>query len=189
MLGLGLGAALNGKKRGLLRGPNMIRNPSAAGAVSGSPGTLPTNWSTTTFAGLTRTVAAGDGYLDVRYQGTASNTVNRFFFEPVSVVPAALGQTWAGAADIALIAGSLAPIGVVALIILQSDGSATSSLQGPAIRDALTSSAQRFYMTATLAQVGVTSIAFALLFNAPGAPVVDFTVRLREPSLRRVLAA
>lgn len=161
---------------------NFVRNPTAAGAVSGSPGTLPTNWSMTNFGGLTRTVTAGDGYLDLRVVGTSSNTVNRLFFEGTGVVSAATGQIWYGGLDIAIIAGSTANIGTLCLMFLTTDGTTTKAEQGPAIGASLTSTLQRFTTTSALSQAAVTSVGFALLFNIPGTPAIDITVRVRNPS-------
>ena len=58
-----------------------VRNNSMAGAVVGSPGTLPTNWSITfnTVTGLSKSVVAtgtdsGIPYIDIRISGTASGS-------------------------------------------------------------------------------------------------------------------
>jgi hypothetical protein len=50
---------------------NSIRNNSMQGAVAGTPGTLPTNWSESRAAGLTQTVVGtgtqnGIDYIDIR---------------------------------------------------------------------------------------------------------------------------
>src|SRR5262249_49436220 len=65
---------------------NQLRNPTAAGAVPGSPGTLPTNWRQGGgTGGLTQTVVGtgtenGIPYLDYRLQGTP-NTSSSFSIE------------------------------------------------------------------------------------------------------------
>jgi hypothetical protein len=67
-----LGASIEGLST------NLIRNNSMQGAVAGSPGTLPTNWTITVPTGLTRTISVetvnGVDVLRVRYQGTATST-------------------------------------------------------------------------------------------------------------------
>ena len=63
---------------------NLIKNNSNTGAVAGSPGTLPTNWSDTGLAtGITRSVVAFGThptlnlpYIRLRYSGTASSLGN-----------------------------------------------------------------------------------------------------------------
>lgn len=63
---------------------NAVRNSVAGGAVAGSPGTDPTNWTmTASINGLTRTILGtgvedGIPYIDVRYNGTAvaASTLN-----------------------------------------------------------------------------------------------------------------
>jgi hypothetical protein len=68
---------------------NGIRNNTMQGAVVGTPGTLPTNW-TETLQGLTRQVVAigqenGVDYIDIRFSGTASTTGGaRISFDVVS---------------------------------------------------------------------------------------------------------
>jgi hypothetical protein len=79
---------------------NSIRNSTMVGAVAGSPGTLPTNWSVIGGAGLTQTIVgtgteSGLTYLDVRYNGTATSTdVIRLTQETNTGIAASNGQTW-----------------------------------------------------------------------------------------------
>ena len=102
---------------GLLNEPartSVIRNSALGGGVAGSPGTFPTNAGIASQGTLTRTLAFGtvDGmsYMDVRLNGTTSNTGANIFFEPVGQIAALTGQTWALRTYVALIAGSLANI-------------------------------------------------------------------------------
>ena len=58
---------------------NLIKNPNTTGAVNGSPGTLPTNWTLSGNAGLTVTVvgtgvANGIPWIDIRFNGTTNAT-------------------------------------------------------------------------------------------------------------------
>jgi hypothetical protein len=66
---------------------NLMPNPTVTGAVAGTPGTLPTNWSTFALSGLSQQVVGtgtenGLNYVDVRYFGTSNNT-----FVVVSMFP------------------------------------------------------------------------------------------------------
>jgi len=80
---------------------NSIRNNTMVGAVAGTPGTDPTNWTFNTRPGLTKEIVGtgtekGLPYVDVRYSGTPSSSA--FFlilFEGTNVIAATSGQTWA----------------------------------------------------------------------------------------------
>lgn len=170
---------------------NVVRNSVAAGAASGSPGAPPTNWSTTNFGGLTRTITVGSGYVDIRWVGTASNTVNRLFFDAGGIAAAAVGEAWSASLDVALVAGSLGPVGSVRLLVAQYNGggSVLSVLQGPELKASLDATLRRWSAPVTLDQATVASVAPAFLFNMPGNPAVDFTLRFRQPQLEKAAAA
>lgn len=79
---------------------NSIRNSSMQGAVAGTPGTLPTNWSIGGAAGLTTSVVGtgtenGVDYIDISFVGTASGTFASIDFETTTAIAAANAQTWA----------------------------------------------------------------------------------------------
>ena len=80
---------------------NSIRNNTMVGAVVGTPGTLPTNWTDFggTLNGITRTVVGfgtvnGIAYIDLNYAGTATSG-SSFFLEPdvSGAIAASYGQT------------------------------------------------------------------------------------------------
>ena len=77
---------------------NSIRNSSMVGAVAGSPGTLPTNWSTL-LSGLTQTAVgigteSGLPYIDLRFAGVATNTTCEVRLESITQIAALTGQAW-----------------------------------------------------------------------------------------------
>jgi hypothetical protein len=77
---------------------NQIRNNSMVGAVTGTPGTLPTNWSTT-LRGLTRQIIAvgqinGVDYIELRFSGTANVTSDVQITLNETLIPATSGQNW-----------------------------------------------------------------------------------------------
>jgi hypothetical protein len=93
----------DGSYRGLLVEPgatNQIRNNSAQGAVAGSPGTLPTNWTSLSTVGLSREVVGtgteqGVTYVDLRYSGTATSTAEfNLLFDASTQIVASNGQAW-----------------------------------------------------------------------------------------------
>lgn len=92
---------------------NSIRNSMMIGAVAGTPGTVPTNWSIPGVAGVTITTAYGveNGfpYVDVTYSGT--NTSGSTFFPVISLdgatsIAAANGQTWTHSAYVRKVGGT-----------------------------------------------------------------------------------
>lgn len=90
---------------------NYFRNAAMAGAVTGSPGTVPTNWSMSASAGgLTRTIVGtgtedGLDYIDVRYQGGAGNS---FIIAPESAgFAATAGQQYVATIYAKLVGGAV----------------------------------------------------------------------------------
>ena len=107
----------DGTYRGLLVEPaatNQIRNNTMQGAVVGTPGTLPTNW-TESLGGLTREVVAigsenGVDYIDIRLSGTASATFADIRFESPNVIVATPSQAWTSSFYVKQIASVLPPV-------------------------------------------------------------------------------
>jgi hypothetical protein len=95
---------------------NSIRNNTMVGAVAGTPGTPPTNWSVSNPAGLTSTVVGsgvqnGINYVDVQFSGTTSgSTFVAIYFDGGTVIAASNGQIWANSFYAALSGGSLSNI-------------------------------------------------------------------------------
>jgi hypothetical protein len=170
---------------------NSIRNNTMVGAVAGTPGTLPTNWSVTfAAAGLTRGVVGtgtenGATYLDIRCSGTPSSTGALIFRpEPVGAVPALSGQTWTFSAWARIVAGSFsnlttpqisvaewAPASVFVAESLINIGSIPSSLLRVSGTRALTGGTTAFVTG---------DIRFFVV--ASGVPV-DITLRIGFPQL------
>ena len=96
---------------------NWVRNSTFAGAVVGSPGTLPTNYGEpNTTLGLTRSVAAtgsenGLSYIDLQYTGTASSTSPyRLTVDNASTnIPGATGQNWTMSAYMKIVSSTSLP--------------------------------------------------------------------------------
>jgi hypothetical protein len=89
---------------------NSIRNNTMVGAVAGTPGTLPTNWSES-LAGLTREVVGtgttnGINWIDLRLSGTSTGTVVNLSMEAINVAVAAAGQNWTNSFWIARVGGT-----------------------------------------------------------------------------------
>jgi hypothetical protein len=80
---------------------NLIRNPWGEGLVIGAPGTLPTNWSSSTTAGgITRSVVGyetinGVSCVLIRFAGTSTSGAFVVLFEPAAQIAATVGQVYA----------------------------------------------------------------------------------------------
>lgn len=184
-----------GRRRLLLEGAstNMIRNSAAAGAVAGTPGTAPTNWSAGSLAGTTRSVVgsgatSGIAWVDIRYAGTTTAT-SASVIELDTNLAAAPGQVWTLSDFLAIPAGSLAGIQALYLSLncLQSDGvTSVTVLNSPAL--APTAALARLAATFTLP----TNTAFIRprlrLTYASGA-TIDVTLRIGRPQLEQAPAA
>jgi multisubunit Na+/H+ antiporter MnhF subunit len=95
---------------------NFIRNNTMVGAVAGTPGTLPTNWSAVA-VGLTTTVvgtgvSSGINYIDIQFNGTTSGAtdIQVKVDGNVGAISASAGQPWVLSSWVALVGGSTANI-------------------------------------------------------------------------------
>jgi hypothetical protein len=107
---------------------NSIRNNTMQGAAAGTPGTLPTNWTTfTTLTGLTREIVgagteSGITYVDFRLSGTPSAAgVYSINFDSVTQIVAANGQVWAGSLYCKLQAGAVTGFSAFAIRVSARD--------------------------------------------------------------------
>lgn len=176
---------------------NSIRNSTMVGAVTGSPGTLPTNWNVTG-AGtgtLTRTIVGsgvvnGMTYVDIRWNGVTSTTGFGTSFEPaIGVSSAVSGQTWTASVYLGIVDGSVTNITAIRAISLQGrDSSGNATADGGNTGDqksVLTSTLQKFSLTTTLAAATTASLqqAVGILFNSGVS--IDITLRIAAPQLEQ----
>ncbi|NUB24318.1 hypothetical protein GAY30_05225 [Azospirillum brasilense] len=179
--------------RGLLSEPtrtNSIRNPRCEGVVAGSPGTLPTNWSSTASAGpvngISRQVVGSgieDGipYVDLRFWGTptAGSQYVDVTLETTSPAAAA-GQAWAMSVFLRVIAGSVAGLSPQLIAYgtpgFSDNGNASfSSVSGSPLRQ------QRFLLAKTFSDAGVTGISPRVTLTFPAGQAGDVTLRIGLP--------
>jgi hypothetical protein len=171
---------------------NSIRNNTMVGAVAGTPGTLPTNWSaSTSLTGLTREIVgtgteSGITYIDVRLSGTPSASGTYLFLTETATQVAALnGQTWTNSAYFKLQAGSLTGITSVRLYF-QENNSGGSYLAEQNIGITNPTSAalntQRASVIRTLNQATTAFLlpGFNLLLTGAA---IDITLRIGLPQL------
>jgi hypothetical protein len=163
---------------------NSIRNSSMVGAVAGSPGTLPTNWNTSTAAGLTQTVVAtgienGLPYIDLRFNGTASAASLRLATEPTSVIAALPGQIWSNSSYFRLTAGTLSQI-TLRNVYRNSGGGAITT---PQQQFDLTSILTRRVFTDAAAPALTAFIQQEVLATLVIGTAYDFTIRIAAPQM------
>ena len=163
---------------------NSIRNSSMVGAVAGTPGTLPTIWNQSGGGGLTTTISLGTEsglpYVDIRYNGTATQAFLELRFEANNGIAALNGQTWTMAQYIKAISGT---IPVSQLAIIERNAASGFITQGSSSFLA-TSSLQRLTFTRTLA--GGATVAFVqplILFSLTVGVAYDFTIRIAAPQM------
>lgn len=170
---------------------NSIRNNTMQGAVAGTPGTVPTNWTAAT-SGLTRTVVGtgtsnGITYIDVRFAGTSTNTFAGVYFEASNGVAAANGQTWTPSAWVSVVGGSTANITSAWLQVDQYNNVPTylSSLSGTNVVSLLNSTPTRYSVALTTNNASTAFIvpSFSIFF-ANGA-AIDITLRIGLPQLEQ----
>jgi hypothetical protein len=170
---------------------NSIRNNTMVGAVAGTPGTLPTNWVESIIAtGLTRQVVGtgtsnGVTYIDVKVSGTTSNANGwSIFFDASTQIAASSGQAWAGAAYVAIIAGSTANITDSRIRIVERNSGGGYITENNVSYAAATASLinNRFSLARTF---GATAafVQYGLYFQAASGAAIDITLRIGLPQL------
>jgi hypothetical protein len=169
---------------------NSIRNSTAQGAVAGTPGTVPTNWSVSSSSvGLTREVVGtgtvnGLPYIDIRYSGTPTSTAGlQVAFEGVNTVAAATGQAWASSAFVALVGGSATNTDC-AIGTLETNGS--SGLVNNLVSFTPTATLTRYSLASTLSGGGsVTHIQPRIRIGVVINLAVNITLRIGLPQLEQ----
>jgi hypothetical protein len=170
---------------------NSIRNNTMVGAVAGTPGTLPTNW--TILGGgvgtLTQQVVGtgtlnGINYIDYRVSGTTSTTGFTLSFEQSAQIVAVNGQTWASSAWASLIGGSTTNITALNLTIdgRTAAGAYVGVVNGLSLMSA-TSTFARYTSTGTIANASVERVVLGIVFLTASGVAIDITLRIGLPQL------
>jgi hypothetical protein len=169
---------------------NSIRNNTMQGAVAGTPGTLPTNWTYGQLSTLTTEIVGtgtetGINYVDIRISGTATTTP-LIYFEANSTVAATNNQTWATSVFVKIVGGGTTNISVPTTTLRMSDsGGANLGFVAGSMYTLPTSatslSACRFSSSHTTNNASTAFVMPAFAFNAAGA--IDITLRIGLPQL------
>jgi len=167
---------------------NSIRNSTMVGAVAGSPGTLPTNWSVNNLFGLTQTIGtigteSGLSYIDFRFNGIANASGSlEIRSEAPTQIAALNSQVWTNSTYVKLVANP-SPANSIGIGIYERNSVGTALTFGQQTITPTTSIA-RFTFTRTL--VGGATVAFvqpSITFNLTTGATYDFTIRIAAPQM------
>jgi hypothetical protein len=179
----------NGTARRMLFGgqrTNAIRNPRAHGAVAGTPGTPPTNWSISLANnGISSEIVGGGTENGVpgfylRFFGTA--TANALFEvtpEPNFInIPGSVGQIHTHGIFHRLTAGSLSGFSSINLEVLDRGGAGTP---GTTLNITPSAGLARSSLTRTITEAGTTGITFRCNVRVTSGATVDATIFFGAP--------
>lgn len=183
--------------RGLLieeQRTNTIRNSTMQGAVAGTPGTLPTNWSQSNNTGLAANVVGtgtenGINYIDLRINGTSTGTgQTNVFLDTATGIAALTAQVWSFSPYLKVQAGSLANITSINLVLQENTSggvAVTAGSQAVSVPTTALSSYRPTY-TRTLSGGGtVAALRPYIQFNINTGLAVDITLRIGLPQLEQ----
>jgi hypothetical protein len=169
---------------------NSIRNNTMVGAVAGTPGTIPTNWTLVAVAGLSSSVVGtgtenGIAYIDVQINGTpTTSTFSNIIFD--TSIAASPGQAWASSVYVKLAAGSLTNTSiaqeireVTALGTFLANSTQTVTPTSAALNT------QRALLTRTLNNALTTNVRPIVSFQTTNGAAIDITLRIGLPQLEQ----
>ena len=167
---------------------NSIRNSTMVGAVAGSPGTLPTNWSVAGVAGLTREIVSvgtenGIQYIDVKLSGTALATDVEIRLESQTQIVAANAQVWTQSIYLKTISEPSPPASY-RLFMIERTAGGSSVASGLSSNLSVDSSLNRFSFTRTLSGgVTVERVQPSIFMSLTIGATYDFTIRIAAPQM------
>ena len=171
-------------------GTNQIRNNSMVGAVTGSPGTLPTNWTIPGAAGLTREIVGigtenGISYIDIKLSGTATGTETEIRLESPTQIVAANGQTWTESIYLKSISQPAPPLSYRLFMIQRTIlGTIVANTLSPNV--SVDTSLNRFSFTTTLAGgPTVERVQPSIFISLTNGASYDFTIRIGYPQMEQ----
>jgi hypothetical protein len=176
---------------------NSIRNNTMVGAVAGTPGTSPTNWSLGPLSGLTQTIVgtgteSGIAYIDIRIFGTTSSALFCGVGpEGTTVVAANPNSIWTSTFYVRLVGGSLTNVTGVKNVLTNFNSSGAALNQFAVASLTPTSAAlatQRYSNSTTSATFADATTAFVrnfLQIEANSGVAIDITLRIGLPQLEQ----
>lgn len=171
---------------------NSVRNGNASGAVTGTPGTIPTKWSLggVGLGTLVQQIVGtgtenGIPYVDYRVSGTTSTTSFVIYFDhPYDLaIPAASGQTWTASVYTKIVAGNLANLSLY--IGCRERASTGSDLADSKAALTPTATLARYTVTRTFNNVSTVYATGDIEFNFSSGVPIDITLRIGGAQLER----
>lgn len=168
---------------------NGIRNNTMSGAVPGSPGTPPTNWSPNAGLSLVWSVigtgtANGIDYIDFRLSGTASGGGPvSLSFEGNTQIAAVNGQVWTESVFTQVVGGSLSNITDWRLLINERDVGGGFLTNGTSSAFAIGPALQQFNFTRTNTNASTAFVVPSSQYTITAAGPVDITLRMGWPQM------
>jgi hypothetical protein len=173
---------------------NSIRNNTMVGAVAGTPGTSPTNWSINfnTVTGLSSSVVGtgtenGITYIDIRINGTPSASILQgvqILFDTNTGIAASASQTWTESLYLRVVAGSTANIPNFRINIQQFNATVFVLSNSTVIANP-TSTQTRFVATSTFSASTTTHALPLLALETTSGAAIDITLRIGLPQLEQ----
>jgi len=186
---------VSGQSLGLLveeQRTNSIRNNTMVGAVAGTPGTLPTNW-TTVPQGLTQTVVGsgiinGVSYVDIKFTGTTTGA-GGIQVKPdgnAGVITATSSQAWTLSAWVSIIAGSTANTSGQRFIINEYSAGPTYLRTAVAATNVLSSGSILTRVSGAITTgASTTIIEPIIILDVASGAAIDITLRIGMPQLEQ----
>jgi len=167
---------------------NNIKNSTMVGAAVGG-WYLPNYWGSWQNAGLTREVIGlgteyGMPYIDLRFSGTASNTMCNVTFDSAS---AAKDEKWTASFFVKLVSGSMSGITSTSIGIDEQQGG--TYLTGGSSAFTPTSAIQRIQYSRTLTNASTNVVVSLFKLNVQTGQAIDITVRLYQPQLEKAVGS
>jgi|694.fasta_scaffold02484_24 hypothetical protein len=168
---------------------NGLPNNTMQGAVVGTPGTIPTNWSLIP-QGLTQEIVAVDTvngvqYIDIKLSGTTTATNPNILFVGTTTVAALIGQTWTSSFYLAVVGGSLTNITAVLHVISERSAVGTLVANKNGTNIGATGVLTRSSFSTTLTGVTTAFIYSAVRLSITSGVAVDVTLRIGLPQLEQ----
>jgi hypothetical protein len=191
---------VTGKSLGLLveeQRTNEVRNNTMVGAVTGTPGTLPTNWGFTGagLGTLSSSVVAtgisnGIDYIDIRIFGTTSTTSLNIRFENPANVTTVLNENWTNSTYVAMIGGSTSNLTGIGVGLMERTSVGAFLISSTTfILSLINSTLTRYNHTRTASQATVAQIEPNIQFSFNSGVAIDVTLRIGLPQIEKALFA
>lgn len=174
---------------------NSVRNSTMVGAVAGTPGTLPTNWSVVASGMAFNVIGTGTengiNYIDIQAVGTTTAGSSAVRFEATNQVSAVSGESWTGSFYIRQVSGAITNIttigtnifGRTAANAVNADSSTGSSFLSTI--SATNLSVARRKHSFALADATTAFVNTQLLLTHSVGVAIDITLRIGLPQLEK----